>query len=75
MAANESSKPRGRKSKALPKKRGDYIAAARFNDNQTQLYFVRNADDIDDARRMVLEEVGYENVRCLLVSERKTDNG
>ena len=75
MAANESSKPRGRKSNAIPKKRGDYIAAARFNDKQTQLYFVRNADDIDDARRMVLEEVGHENVRCLLVSERKTDNG
>lgn len=75
MAAKESSKPRGRKPKALPKKRGDFIAAARFKDNQTQLYFVRNADDLDDARRMVLEEVGYENIRCLLVSERKAESG
>jgi hypothetical protein len=71
MAAKEGSKTRGRKPGVVPRKGGDYVAGARFKNNQTQIFLVKNACDMDDARRMVLDEVGRENVSCLLLSESR----
>ncbi|WP_415035760.1 hypothetical protein [Azonexus sp.] len=56
--------------KNTPRKKVEYFAGARFKDNQTQLFYVRNANDMEDARRMVIDEVGRENIRCLLIAER-----
>ncbi|MFV0370196.1 MAG: hypothetical protein ACK5JI_00935 [Azonexus sp.] len=71
MAAKEGSKTRRRKPEVVPRKGGDYIAGARFKNNQTQIFLVKNAYDMDDARRMVMDEIGRENVCCLLVSESR----
>ena len=41
-----------------PRHRPEYIAAVRYPDGSRDLFHVRNADDIDDARELVISEVG-----------------
>lgn len=60
-----------RKSAAASRQRpqpGDFIAAVRYLDGRRDLFHVLQADDIDDAREMVLLEVG--NVRSLLITRK-----
>lgn len=71
MAAKEGVKTRGRKPKSPPRQKFEYVAVARFMDNETQLFHVRNAYSLEDARQLVLDEVGSSNVRCLLISARE----
>lgn len=50
------------------KHRPEYIAAVRYPDGSRDLFHIINADNLDDARELVLLEVG--DVRSLLVAER-----
>lgn len=47
---------------------GDFIAAVRYLDGRRDLFHVLQAKDIDDAREMVLLEVG--DVRSLLITRK-----
>lgn len=38
--------------------RPEYIAAVRYLDGSRDIFHVRNADDMDDARELVLSELG-----------------
>ncbi len=49
-----------------PERRPEYIAAVRYHDGKRDLFRVRNADDIADARAMVLAELG--NVRSVMIA-------
>jgi len=49
--------------------RQEYTAAVRYLDGRPDIFHVRNADDIADARAMVLAELG--NLRSLLISPRR----
>lgn len=40
-----------------PKRKPDFIAAVRFKDGERQLFTVSNANDSQEARQMVLEEL------------------
>ncbi|MCA1939125.1 hypothetical protein [Azonexus hydrophilus] len=59
----KSSRPR-----VAPRQRVDYVAAVRYPDGRSDLFYVRNADNLADAREMVLLEVG--EVRSLVLAER-----
>ncbi len=41
-----------------PRRRPEYVAAVRYPDGSRDIFHVRNADDIDDARELVISEVG-----------------
>lgn len=45
-----------------------YIAAVRYPDGRRDLFHILNANDLADARELVLLEVG--DVRCLLIAPR-----
>lgn len=49
--------------------RREYIAAVRYPDGSRDIFHIRNANDLDDARELVLLEVG--DVRSLLIAERR----
>ena len=51
-----------------PRLRPDYTAAIRYFDGRRDLFHVRNADNLADARALVLSEVG--EVRSLLLALR-----
>jgi len=65
MAATQhkSSRPR-----IATRPRVEYVAALRYPDGRSDLFHIRNADSIADAREMVLLEVG--DVLSLLIAER-----
>ena len=48
--------------------RPEYIAAVRYPDGRRDIFHVRNADDIDDARDLVLSEVG--DVQTVMIAVR-----
>ena len=48
--------------------RPEYTAAVRYRDGRQDIFHVRNADDLADARAMVLAELG--DVRSLVISLR-----
>lgn len=51
--ANTKAARPGRRSRPRP----EFIAAVRFHDGRRELFAVKNADDIADARQMVLAEL------------------
>lgn len=59
---------RQKNSPAQQKHRPEYLAVVRFLDDTTDTFRVRFADGIDDARELVLMEVG--DVRTILITER-----
>lgn len=50
-------------------KRPEYTAAVRYADGKRELFYVLNADDIDDARRLVIDELG--KVQSLVIALRR----
>lgn len=46
----------------------EYIAAVRYLDGRHEKFHVRNADSLDDARQMVISEVG--DVRSIMIALR-----
>ena len=48
--------------------RPEYIAAVRYLDGRREIFRVRNADDIADARELVLSELG--DVRSVVIALR-----
>jgi gamma-glutamyl phosphate reductase len=70
MLAAQQKKGTARAARVSEKaRRKNYLAAVRYLDGRREIIEVRNADDLADARLMVLEELGP--VRCLLLSERR----
>jgi hypothetical protein len=65
MAATQRKPSRPR---IAPRARVEYVAALRYPDGRSDLFHIRNADSIADARELVLLEVG--DVRSLLIAER-----
>lgn len=57
-----------RKPRALRQQRSEYIAAVRYPDGTRDLFRILNADDLADARALVLSEVG--DVLSLVIAER-----
>ncbi len=57
-----------RKPRALRQPRCEYIAAVRYPDGTRDLFRILNADDLSDARALVLSEVG--DVRSLVIAAR-----
>lgn len=60
-----------RKSSAETQRRplpADFVAAVRYPDGSRDLFHVLNADDFDDARAMVLSEVG--DVLSLVIAQK-----
>lgn len=55
-----------RKSQNHRAPRPEYLAAVRYLDGSRDLFRVRNADDLADARALVLSELG--DVRSLVLS-------
>ncbi|MDD2662643.1 MAG: hypothetical protein PHD19_02675 [Dechloromonas sp.] len=57
---------------AVPRRRSvprpEYTAAVRYLDGRRELFRVRNADDMADARALVLSELG--DVRSLVIALR-----
>lgn len=51
-----------------PVARPEYTAAVRYLDGRRDLFRVRNADDMADARALVLSELG--DVRSLVIALR-----
>ena len=52
------SSPRRSAAISEARRRPEYIAAVRYPDGSRDIFHVRNADDIDDARELVISEVG-----------------
>lgn len=52
-----------------PALRPEFTAAVRFLDGSQDIFHVRFADDIDDARQVVLSQLG--EVRSLVISQRQ----
>lgn len=55
----------GRLARAL---RPEYIAAVRYPDGRRDMFHILNADDIDDARDLVISEVG--DVQSVMIALR-----
>ena len=51
-----------------PAPRIEYTAAVRYLDGTRDIFHVRNADDLDDARALVLSELG--DLRSLVIAPR-----
>ena len=56
------------KSRPHRARRPEYAAAVRYLDGRRDIFHVRNADDLDDARALVLSELG--EVRSLVIALR-----
>jgi hypothetical protein len=50
-------------------KRPEYVAAVRYLDGRRDLFHIRFADDLEDARKLVIDEVG--DVRSLVIAPRR----
>ena len=48
--------------------RPDYIAAVRYEEGHSEIFHIRNADNLEDARQMVISEVG--KVRSIMIALR-----
>lgn len=57
-----------RSTRTKPVPRPEFTAAIRYLDGSRDLFHVRNADDMDDARALVISEVG--EVRSMLIALR-----
>lgn len=51
-----------------PAARAEYVAAVRYPDGRRDLFHIRNADSLADARQLVISEVG--DVRSLMIALR-----
>lgn len=51
-----------------PAPRPEYVAAIRYPDGRRDLFHIRNATDLDDARTLVIAEVG--EVSALVIALR-----
>lgn len=51
-----------------PVARAEYIAAVRFKDGSREIFRILNADDMDDARAMVVAEL--DNIASLVIARR-----
>ena len=49
--------------------RPEYTAAVRYPDGKRELFYVLNANDMDDARRLVIDELG--KVQSLVIALRR----
>lgn len=49
--------------------RAEYIAAVRYPDGRRDLFHIRNADSLADARTLVISEVG--DVRAVMIAVRR----
>ncbi len=58
-----------RSNPSKPASRPEYIAALRYLDGSPDIFHVRNADGIDDARALVIAEVG--EVLSLVIAQRR----
>jgi len=58
-----------RSSGISPRRRIEYIASVRFGDGRCQLFSVSNADDSQQARQMVFDEL--QDVAAVVVAERR----
>ena len=61
-------KPRKSRSVAAHAPRPEYIAAIRYPDGQRDLFHIRNADSLADARDLVMSEVG--DVQSVMIALR-----
>lgn len=50
-------------------KRPEYTAAVRYANGERELFYVLNANDMDDARRLVIDELG--KVQSLVIALRR----
>ncbi len=60
-----------RQKKSLPVEKPqpqDYIAAVRYPDGRRDLFHILNANDLADARELVMLEIG--DARCVLIAPR-----
>ena len=48
--------------------RPEYIAAVRYPEGHSEIFHIRNADNLEDARGMVISEVG--KVRSIMIALR-----
>lgn len=48
--------------------RPEFIAAVRYIDGSRDIFHIRNADDIDDARDLVMCEIG--EARSVVIAQR-----
>lgn len=65
-------KPRGQKRGAIApvKRKPCFIAAVRYRNGDSELFRVKWADDIDDARSVLLGAVA--NIRTILITESRS---
>ena len=56
---------------ALSRLRRHFTAAVRFRDGSRDLYRIKNADDIHDARKVALDNLS--DVHSLLIAEHLSD--
>lgn len=59
--------------KPVPTARSEYIAAVRYHNGNRELFRVTNANDIDDARSVILDAVA--DVAALVVARRTKKSG
>jgi hypothetical protein len=50
--------------------RPEYTAAVRYCDGRRDIFRIRNADDIDDARAMVFAELECEGLAAVVIALR-----
>lgn len=67
MAATQRKAARPR-TRPVIRQRVEYVAAVRYPDGRSELFYIRNADSHADARELVMLEVG--SVRSLMIAER-----
>lgn len=58
-----------RRARSVRAVRPEYTAAVRYLDGSRDIFRVRNADDMEDARTMVLAEVG--KIQSLVIALRQ----
>jgi hypothetical protein len=51
-----------------PAPRAEYIAAVRYPDGRRDIFHIRNADSLADARELVISEVG--DVQAVMIAVR-----
>ena len=64
MQGQRQARPSSQRPHRAP--RPSFIAAVRYPDGRRDLFIVRNADDLDDARALVRSEVG--DLRALVIA-------
>ena len=66
QAQRKPAKPRATRTTRAP--RPEYIAAVRYPEGHSEIFHIRNADNLADAREMVISEVG--KVRSIMIALR-----